>query len=480
MGPRYRIKTSETWLIYLLLLLPLFPWLLFTRYFLVISSIHSMPDNHGSTEQIIVRKAEYSGQVKKSYLVHPPIYIDGNLDFFSHVMAENWPGNGTLASPYVIAGLNITGPPDVDLIGIRNTDVLFYINNCRLEGGNGGIELNNVTNAHVLGNIILNNVGPGIRASFGNTNTISGNTIMENDGAGITLRFVENTTISSNFIDNNAGKGINLDFSRFAAISNNILTNNQNEGLRLDISVGGIIIGNTVTHNGNNGIDMHDSSDSTITGNTFNHNGGWGIVIGTSSASTINSNKVINNEVAGVLLWFAENTRISSNTISDNGWRGINSAFSINTTISYNVITRNRNHGIRCDDSARNFISGNNITYNSGYGVYLISTESTVVMGNLFISNNPRGSSQAYDAGMDNSFVYNYWNEWTSSDGNLDGVVDLPYSINGPTHNQDGFPRTSPSPDFAKQVMNHIITVFALLVIILSALGVSLRIQRRA
>ncbi|WP_455463268.1 hypothetical protein, partial [Candidatus Hodarchaeum mangrovi] len=62
---------------------------------------------------------------------------------------------------------------------------------------------------------------------------------------------------------------------------------------------------------------------------------------------------------------------------------------------------------------------------------------------NCFIGNNPSGSSQAFDGGTDNSFKYNYWDDWVSqsedNDGN--GILDTDYPIGGATQNYDRFPR---------------------------------------
>jgi hypothetical protein len=60
---------------------------------------------------------------------------------------------------------------------------------------------------------------------------------------------------------------------------------------------------------------------------------------------------------------------------------------------------------------------------------------------NNFIKNNLGGISQVSDEGLNNIFVFNFWDEWTSPDADADGFVDDPYGIDG--GDQDSYPLTS-------------------------------------
>ena len=55
------------------------------------------------------------------------------------------------------------------------------------------------------------------------------------------------------------------------------------------------------------------------------------------------------------------------------------------------------------------------------------------------------GTSQGYDNGSDNIYINNFWNEWTAPDSEPNGIVDLPYSLDGLIGNADDFPLASPS-----------------------------------
>lgn len=81
--------------------------------------------------------------------------------------------------------------------------------------------------------------------------------------------------------------------------------------------------------------------------------------------------------------------------------------------------------------SNNNTISSNTIFNCTEYAVGLNpSSNNNTIKWNSFINNYIGGTSQAYDAGLDNSFSYNYWDNHTSPDTMpKDGIVDIPYDM---------------------------------------------------
>ncbi|MHA2499900.1 MAG: right-handed parallel beta-helix repeat-containing protein, partial [Candidatus Hodarchaeales archaeon] len=214
----------------------------------------------------------------------PPVSIDGNQDFNDTAAARGWPGNGTAANPYIINGLNITGPSGSNLIEIRNIDAYFQLINCSLSGGIRGISLNNVTNGYIsrntlysnslrgieiyssVGNIIAtntayNNALDGIYLAASNHSTIFNNTAYGNGWDGIrfepiiaTNAICVNNTVSANRAHNNVEDGILLLGAKNNIISDNIIFNNSWKGIRLDGSSGNDIKNNTIYFSGEDGI----------------------------------------------------------------------------------------------------------------------------------------------------------------------------------------------------------------------------------
>ena len=95
-----------------------------------------------------------------------PIVIDGNTGWLNTVANENWV---TLEDGvYIIKNLVIQGSDRVSCILIKNSDVPFRIENCRLYNAGGpvfgysGLKLDNVSNGQIVRNIIINNHDNGI------------------------------------------------------------------------------------------------------------------------------------------------------------------------------------------------------------------------------------------------------------------------------------------------------------------------------
>jgi len=64
------------------------------------------------------------------------------------------------------------------------------------------------------------------------------------------------------------------------------------------------------------------------------------------------------------------------------------------------------------------------------------------VKWNDFLGNRP-GGCQAGDAGSNNVFARNYWDDHDTTDRNGDGIADAPYTIEGDASNQDLSPLTA-------------------------------------
>ena len=61
---------------------------------------------------------------------------------------------------------------------------------------------------------------------------------------------------------------------------------------------------------------------------------------------------------------------------------------------------------------------------------------------NVFINNG--ATTQICDEGENNTYIYNYYDDWTSPDVDSDQIVDTPYSIDGVVGNQDLYSLADP------------------------------------
>lgn len=227
----------------------------------------------------------------------------------------------------------------------------------------------------------------------------------------------------------------------------------------LDTAVPSLYIGQTTEYfviqtsefvgNGT-GIYLEDSSNGRIELSTFN--GEIGIELDSSSNIFIGSNLFLSNEMYGVHSYgTSQSNSFFDNVFEDIGDAGMLLEGTGMNNISYNDFSLNavRGAAVTSDDN----LFGNNIfAENNGYGVEILGgAEGNSVITNAFISNGiftgNYSGSQALDNGVNTEFQDNSWDDWLTPDDDEDGIVDVPYDIDGNANNQDPVP-VSTSPHF--------------------------------
>ena len=110
-----------------------------------------------------------------------------------------------------------------------------------------------------------------------------------------------------------------------------------------------------------------------------------------------------------------------------------------------NNIQQNSAFGIWFDGSSNNNIVGNTIEQNAAYGIWLSSSSNNNIYHNNF-ANNPQQTYSTYDSYnvWNNSYSLggNYWNDYTGTDSNKDGIGDTAYVID--SNNVDNYPLMHP------------------------------------
>jgi parallel beta-helix repeat protein len=246
-------------------------------------------------------------------------------------------------------------------------------------------------------------------------------------------------------------EGLNIDSSprgtsisisntdRYFEILNCLLSGEA--GIYLSNVKNGAIINNTLKNalGGNNersGIAItHESSYNTVTNNTF-FNIEFPLVVN-GYVNLIEYNQLYDN-INGIFVRGNNNT-ISNNTVQDaGGGFGLEIGNSDSNTISHNLLIQN-NGGINLENSNNSKIIGNIIVNNYVGAFFDLKSTNNLVTMNIFQSN----PAQAVDNGISNTFDHNFWNEWTSPDNDVNGIVDAIYLIEGSAGNTDPSPLVS-------------------------------------
>jgi parallel beta-helix repeat protein len=351
---------------------------------------------------------------------HAPISILSDADFSAQATAEKWSGDGSKASPYVIAGYRITNSTaGLILIEIQDTTAYFNISGNLLNGLNQtstGIFLSNVINGTIESNFVYNNSGAGISLEGSNSTTIANNTVYSNAMSGITLSNSPNNTLASNLVYHSVLTrerwGISLSASNNNSLYNNTVYHQefaiQLDGMNNLISnnsvfdnINGILIGgnhnwianNSVSNSESHGITVTNSLNITIVNNTLEDNGWAAIHLESATASTIINNIVTNTSNHGVLIDRSNNSLVANNIIHDNFGDGISLGESNNNTIAHNELYNNKGwSGINLGDADNNTILNNIVSdHPNGNGIILGFSTHTLVANNTIYNNRYRG-----------------------------------------------------------------------------------------
>jgi parallel beta-helix repeat protein len=275
----------------------------------------------------------------------------------------------------------------------------------------------------------------------GRTGVTIQNLNVENFWTGIFLYESSSTTLTGNTASSNR-QGIRLWGSSSNMLDGNTAFDNGT-GIFLRQSTSNTLTGNTASSN-SIGIYLFESSDNTLDGNTAEGSWSAGILVGGSRNMLINNTARWNNKpntlVAGIELRGSSHELVG-NIASGNAcgiWlRGGGTNPTRFNTLRSNTTSWNDLYGIAIFSSTSNTLTGNTISRNGRFGVSLHKSNWNKIYNNNFIWNSIGQAS--VDQGTGNLFNEprptggNYWSNWTTPDGDGDGIVDVPYVFDGGT-----------------------------------------------
>ncbi|KAA0007607.1 MAG: hypothetical protein FE036_03360 [Thermoplasmata archaeon] len=321
---------------------------------------------------------------------------------------------------------NVVVNKSINLIGEdRNTTII--------DGGGSGSAVTVTADGCTIKGFTVtgSDAGIDIRSNY---NSIINNTC-SNNGFGIYLVSSNNNTLinnnaSSNFI------GISLDSSNNITLSNNTMSGNvYNFGLfGSEDSHFSNTIDTTNTVDGKPIYYIKDESNMVID-DTSNAGTIYCIQCENVTIKDINLTK----NWFGIFFYKTTNSSIENVNTSNNDY-GIYLKDSISNSISHSTCNSNNPHyGISLDSSSNNSIYNCNIS-NNWRGISLDSSSNNSIYLNNFMNNSnnvysynsdntwhsPMPITYTYNGNVYTSYLGNYWDGYTGSDANNDGIGDTP------------------------------------------------------
>ncbi len=373
-----------------------------------------------------------------SYEIQTPILAYNDFDMDNYASSLEWEGDGSLDTPYIIEGYNIT--TDSDSILIHDTTRAFEIRNCLItsytSGAGNGIMINNATQAAIVNTVVMDksdtidirnvpslyienctiyegyssvyienctgatitecviydNYDHGLYLSECNSSMVSNNEIYDTEnGAGIRLILSHDVTIVNNHIYDCAASGVWAHISHNATIENNIIHDNM-------FFTGPMC-----------GVHLYQSDNASVVGNEIYDNSRNGIYVQESNWAYVFDNEIYGNSDHGIDSMFSSNGTILQNDIHGNGWWpmipnalcGIYLGISDDWMISENTIWNNTPAGVSLENADRVTITSNEIFNNTDFGVFGYGGHESVILenqiyGNCWLDTTPGDPSGIY------------------------------------------------------------------------------------
>ena len=218
-------------------------------------------------------------------------------------------------------------------------------------------------------------------------------------------------------------------------------------------------IGSMVSYS-SSAIELSGSNNNTITNNSIEVINSYGVLLTGSSYNHVQTNDVSSTGQAAITLESTMQSNSEFNYIYENSVTCTETGILFKTGVRNNVVFKNTLTGcknsITLSSGHNNTFLGNNISGSTQYAVYLYISDHNTFYHNNFLNNAQQAyeNHQVYWWTIQNDTYYseyntwdngeegNYWDDYSGSDVNGDGIGETPYTVY--ENFTDKYPLTTP------------------------------------
>ncbi|TXT55313.1 MAG: exported protein of unknown function [Candidatus Thorarchaeota archaeon] len=302
---------------------------------------------------------------------HVPILIDQPSDWSS----QGWPGAGTIASPYIIEGLNITYDASVACIEITDVDSYFVIRDCFLyqQSAQPAIRLINTTHATVEYLTIISD-NSGIHNTNANNTNIS-NCDFETNHRSIYMQSSVDCVIADNRVFSETHRAITADYCNGLTINRSVTITQAAMWFNVRI----------------------DHSDSILISECKVYDGRYAIYLGNCENAAVLNSVLVPDSEFGFVAQFCPNLLLDGCIVkgASSGGMYIDNCFQ--SEIRYCDITSSNLYGLFLESSNYSVIAYNDIHDILTNGIIVNNSNETEIMNNS-IENTTQSALQLVNA----------------------------------------------------------------------------------